>query len=347
MFAVERLQTGPESAVLLSWIWIALFLLVELREKYSAKKIALLTADLIVIGFLQITALGVIVGVMAILGILAKKEQIPMTSYLRALLVLMLGLAAGNIAERMVLYGFASGMDVTVSSSLEVLLDDLADGWSQGFLTGVLEGIAGKLYSLMAGTLLLICPGIWALLKKCREMKKGRIEKEDPFFGGVLLIFVFQLLIAVLTANASGISGSILSLDYMTVIAGPVLLVGAMQLKKSAVWDKELLGYLLALCLSSFVTASIFNGNAVDIAEPGKYRIFICIDFKRAQSYRRDLFAGMCSFAGWDCSVYLSAGRVQAANADSRDQDSGNAWPGSCFSWRGILDPETGGAGLV
>ena len=266
VFAVERLQTGPESAVLLL-IWIALFLLVELREKYSAKKIALLTADLIVIGFLQITALGVIVGVMAILGILAKKGQIPMTSYLRALLVLMLGLAAGNIAERMVLYGFASGMDVTVSSSLEVLLDDLADGWSQGFLTGVLEGIAGKLYSLMAGTLLLICPGIWALLKKCREMKKGRIEKEDPFFGGVLLIFVFQLLIAVLTANASGISGSILSLDYMTVIAGPVLLVGAMQLKKSAVWDKELLGYLLALCLSSFVTASIFNGNAVDIAE--------------------------------------------------------------------------------
>lgn len=258
VLAVERLQTGPESAVMLL-TWAAILFVSELKEHYSARWLILLSMDLILIGFLQISALGIITGVMVVLGFMAKKDQIPMTSYLRALLALLLGLAAGNIAERIVLYGFASDMDVTVTSSLEVLFSQIAAGWTNGYVTGLLENLAGKLYSLITVTFLLICPGLWVLCKKGRVLLTG--EKRNLQVSEMIEIvigvsFLLQLVLSALTANASGNGTDLVSLSGISVSAVPVLMIGVIDLKKNANWERELLGWLLAACICTFIAAS-------------------------------------------------------------------------------------------
>ncbi|MCD7956943.1 MAG: hypothetical protein LUG93_14590 [Lachnospiraceae bacterium] len=170
----SRTYTGPEAAVLFL-TWISLYLLAAIwkaprrfrRRLYWRLHLVLLAACMILIGFLQITSLGVILAVTALLAYYVKKDKIEENSFLLFMLAVLLGLAAGNIAERVFLYRFSADLDiVTVRSSLEVLLDALGELQETDYLYSLFNALTGKLYSLLIASFLFLCPALWFLCRK-------------------------------------------------------------------------------------------------------------------------------------------------------------------------------------
>ncbi len=85
--------------------------------------------------------------------------------WLKLVLAVLLGVAAGNITERFVLHGFitASGLEVVPASSLEVYLDGLRAGWENGYLSGFFLALFGKTYVVLVNSLLIAEVYLWGL----------------------------------------------------------------------------------------------------------------------------------------------------------------------------------------
>ncbi|MCC8067151.1 MAG: hypothetical protein LIO94_08640, partial [Clostridiales bacterium] len=265
--ALSRTYTGPEMAVLLL-TWFSVYLLTLLWERYRRSALILLTVSLCLIGFLQITALGMIIAIAVMLGFFVKKGKMEETSFLYCILALLLGLAAGNIAERVVISMFSKEMDITTaSSSLEVFFDGISTGWENGYLYGLLSAITGKLYSVLAGTFLLACPALWNLCKCIgkQRMKKGDTDESDKsaeldksgcFLPDALTgIFLIQLLFISIYDHSKGLDSGFLSLSGLEMVLSILVLIGLVQLKNEKDWEKTLCGYLLLFCVCTFATA--------------------------------------------------------------------------------------------
>lgn len=331
VLAASRSFTGPEMLLVLL-VWISLYLLLSLREKYSTGKLAALAGCMILAGFLQIAFLGVIVAVVILLGIYLKEKKIEETSFLYFCLAVLVGLALGNIAERSFLYSFAEDMNLTVKSSLELFLDGIMAGWENNYFLGIFRGLCGKLFALMTGSFLLLAPGIWHCVKglflsqstkqdrkrqvfcpevfqilaigllaialyenfrsttavlssvnyveaalllllapaiwRCvkelflterTEQDKGR----QIFCPEIFLIFAIELLVIVLYDNSRSTATALTSVNYVETVLPPMILLGAVQIKKSTCWEKELTGYLLTLCICAFVTANLYQTQGI------------------------------------------------------------------------------------
>ncbi|HIR14262.1 MAG TPA: hypothetical protein IAB31_10120 [Candidatus Choladousia intestinavium] len=261
--AASRSFTGPEMLLALL-VWLSLYLLLSIKENCTSGKLAGLAACMILGGFLQIAFLGVILAAVILLGIYVKKKRVAETSFLYFCLAVLLGLALGNIAERVFLYSFAKDMDITVTSSLELFLDSLMTGWENNYLLGVFRGLCGKLYALLAGSFLLLAPGLWHCIKGLfpgRDTKAAR--KRQIFCPEVFLFFALELLVIVLYDNSRSTAVALISVNYVEVALPPMLLLGAVQIRRTACWVKELTGYLLTLCVCALVTANLYQTQGI------------------------------------------------------------------------------------
>lgn len=261
--AASRSFTGPEMLLALL-VWLSLYLLLSIKENCTRGKLAALAACMILGGFLQIAFLGVILAAVILLGIYVKKKRVAETSFLYFCLAVLLGLALGNIAERVFLYSFAKNMDITVTSSLELFLDSLMNGWENNYLLGVFRGLCGKLHALLAGSFLLLAPGLWHCIKGLfpgRDTKAAR--KRQIFCPEMFLFFALELLVIVLYDNSRSTAVALTSVNYVEVALPPMLLLGAVQIRRTACWVKELTGYLLTLCVCALVTANLYQTQGI------------------------------------------------------------------------------------
>ncbi len=263
----SRSYTGPETAVLLL-TWISIYLLSSLWEKADTRDLVLLTLCMILIGFLEISALGLILGIVILLAFYVKEKKLTENAFLSFVLALLLGLAAGNIAERIVLTSFAEDLGIAgsaVLSSLEVFLSGIGSFMESGFLVKFCSTFMGKLYSVLIASFLLICPALWRFIRKI--IKKDAASEENSDSSNPALpactvtgLFLIQFLFMCFYDVSLGLEEGMLSLSGLEMILPAVILIGMMDLKKAKNWETQLPAYLLLLCICTFSAAASLNG---------------------------------------------------------------------------------------
>ena len=123
---------------------------------------------------------------------------------------------------------------------------------------------AGKLHALMAGSFLLLAPGLWYCIRGLFPARGTEGEKKRRIFcPEIFLIFALQLLFVILYDNSRSAAVALSSVSYIETVLPPMLLLGAVQLRRSACWVKELTGYLLAFCLCALVTANLYQTQGI------------------------------------------------------------------------------------
>lgn len=259
VFANSRFYTGPEM-ILFFLMWMSVYCLIVLSEKYCRRIIFLLTGCMILIGFFDIAYIGVLAAVLALLGVLVKRGKVDETTFLSVVLALLIGLALGNISERFVLAAFCKGKDIIYTSSLEVFLERISKGWENNYVSGVIRGIVGKLYASLVGSFLLICPALWESVKRILKRRKP-----DVFCmtDGLLLIALVQMVVIALYDNSRAVQNGFTSLDRVSLVLLPVILTGIVRLKESVNWAAEMAGYVLLFCVCTFMTASWYQTSNV------------------------------------------------------------------------------------
>ncbi len=274
---ISKTYTGPELAVLFL-TWVSIYLLASLWKEARTGRLVLLAVCLIVIGFLQVTALGVVLAVTILLGFYVKERRLEGSTFLFFALAVLLGLAAGNIAERIVLSAFAEGRDITsVQSSLEVLINGMLSVPETGFFSGLLAVLSGKLYNVLVSSFLLACPALWYFGKTILLRKKKRIQKSLPVLG-VSGIFVVQFFWISLYDRSLGIARGMFSLSGLEMVLPPLILVGIVEIKRSRSWQRQLPGYLILLCVCTFVAAvNMQTGNRTISAMQGASNGFLML----------------------------------------------------------------------
>lgn len=259
----EKLFTGP-GMITMFLTWSCLYLLTGVWQGGGRRFRAALAGCLILIGFFQISLLGVILGFLAALGLAVCQKKLDETSFLGVVLAVLLGLAAGNVAERVVLYRFAKDLDITVLSSLEVLFNGIRAGWEKDYLAGLFEGLTGKLYSMMINTAMLILPGILYLIQMAVRWKKGSGKDEkEGIFAGFLFVFVLQTLFVVLYDHSRSLGVGLTSLQGLAPVLIPAAVIGMIQMAENKTTAEELAVCLLILCGCTFVTANAYQTAGV------------------------------------------------------------------------------------
>ncbi len=260
---IDKTFTGPEMSVLLL-MWISIYLLASIWEEMRTWKVAGLAACMIFIGFLQITALGVILAVIILLGFYVRRQRLSGTAFVGFMLAVLLGIAAGNVGERIFLSAFTKDLDLgTVASSMEVLFSGITAFEETGWFTGLFTTIAGKLFSVLIGTFLLACPAIWQLGRALFSKKKDKEEVSLPVLG-ITGIFVFQFLFMCLYDNSLGISKGMLSLSGLEIVLPILMLAGIVRIKNLKEWDRQLPAYLLLLCVCTFAAGAAMQAQKID-----------------------------------------------------------------------------------
>lgn len=252
VYGVQRSITGPEMIVQFL-LWCVFYLLLDLQEQYKKQKLIILTVCLILAGFFQIATLGIILAVLVILGGFVRKKRLEETSFLSCCLAILIGLAVGNIAERVVLYSFASDLDIVVKSSLEVLLDGFMAGWENGYLAGWFTAVIGKVYSVAIGSCMLIFPVLWYFIKKISK----RLYSEPAVW--MIGIFVVQMLAVALFDNSLSPYAGYMSLTYLEPVFPVVIVTGVVLLKNGTREYCTELGYMLIMCLCTFMVGNTFT----------------------------------------------------------------------------------------
>lgn len=264
IFTTAKVLTGP-TMISMFLVWLLVYLLVELCGQYEKMTLIWLAVCVILLCFFQISLLGIALGVIITLFFLVKEKKVAENGFLFFVLAVLIGLGVGNISERAVIYTFVSDSDTVVSSSLEVLLDGIGAGWGNGYLYGIWNAMVGKLYSAMVGSFLLICPGIWFLIKKVMEWKKGvGTGKKDFVCCGIFFLLCVQFIWISLYDNAQDPGTGLCSLSALLPVLAPVILLGIIQVKQSEYWTKELMGYLFSLCICTFLTANVYQAEEID-----------------------------------------------------------------------------------
>ncbi len=264
---VARSYTGPEMAVLLL-IWISIYLLAFIWERENTGDLILLSICMILIGFLEITALGLILGVVIILAYFVRKKKLGEESFLAFALALLLGLAAGNIAERIMISAFAKTLGIAgsaVLSSLEVFFAGIGSFMESGYLVKLCSTFMGKLYSVLIASFLLICPALWQFFKAV--IKKDKVSEEtsessDQAFPVCMVtgLFLIQFLFMCLYDVSLGLEEGMLSLSGLEMLLPSVILVGMVEIKRVKNWEAQLPAYLLLLCICTFAATSSLQG---------------------------------------------------------------------------------------
>lgn len=249
--------TGPKMIVLFL-VWLSVYSMAGLYESYQSKRIILLAACLVLIPFFQIGLIGFDLALIVCLAFLVGRKKLDETVFLKLVLTVLIGVAIGNVIERFVLHGFimASGLEVVPASSLEVYLDGLRAGWENGYLSGFFLALFGKTYVVLVNSLLIAGPAVWYFIKK-RSWKL--CEKTDVIF----YVFLFQIIFTALFDHSRSISVGLTSLSGIDVCVPLLVLVGIVYIRHTADWSKEMIGYLLATCVTAIVTADVYQKNNV------------------------------------------------------------------------------------
>lgn len=249
--------TGPKMIVLFL-VWLSFYCFVQLYQQYCSGRMVVLAVCLILLPFFQIGLLGFDIAVIVCLGILVERKKPDETVWLKLMLAVLIGIAAGNVAERFVLHGFAeaAGLDLVPLSSLEVYLDGLRTGWENGSFSGLFSALVGKAYVLLVNSLLLVCPAVWILIKK----RGWKLQESVDF---IFYVFLFQFILTALFDNSRSVSVGLTSLSGVEVCVPLLVLIGIVYVKYAADWSKELIAYLLVTCLTAIMTAGVYQKNGV------------------------------------------------------------------------------------
>lgn len=264
VLGAERYFTGP-GLMALFLIWVSLYLLLGLQERYEGGRAAALAVCIILLPFLEAGLLGAAAALTVTAAVLIRRRAAQETSFLKFLLAVLIGLAAGNIVERVILSHFCAGTDIVWTSSLEVLFAGIGEGWKNGYLIGLFNGIAGKLYAAITASFFFVCPGVLFLTQNIyRQYKQKRSCAKETVLDGVFCIFLFQLLVISLYDNSRSAGMGLASLEHLGLVLSPVILIGMIYLKNSLHWEREMTGYLLLLCVCTFAVVTVYQANEVE-----------------------------------------------------------------------------------
>ncbi len=284
VFTYARSCMGPDMAVLLL-TWCSIYLLAVLWESYRRRTLILLSTCLIAIGFLQISALGMIAGVLIVMAFYLRKRRISETAFLTFLLTVFIGIAVGNITERVFLGRYSANMNLSASrTSLEVLFASIGSVRTADYFVILFSALMGKFCTVMFSTFLLICPGLWSgfqsfftYTKRQRthffstqdkkvigNLETAQIseEKKDLQYcvvGLLLAQFVFICLYD--CSQEAGVR--VLSVSGLYMVISPMILMGIAAFRERKSWKKELQWSLLFLALCAVVSANVLNSAGV------------------------------------------------------------------------------------
>ena len=186
------------------------------------------------------------------------------TSFLYFCLAILLGLAAGNIAERAFLASFcqrAGGYGEVFSGAFSGrpygrLGEQLRSGNFPGPLRETSGPVRGKLSASLSRPLV-----------RCEESLREDLPQGESrwAFPGAenFLIFMTELFLVILYDNSRSTAVALTSVNYIETVLPPMLLLGAVQIRRSVCWVKELSGYLLTLCLCALVTANLYQTQGI------------------------------------------------------------------------------------
>lgn len=260
----STLYSGPGAFVMfLCWMSILIVLLFE--KQCQKKYLWMLAFCLILIGFLQISAIGILIGFAVLPGMILRKKQRDETPFFTFLLVLFLGLSAGIFTERVVLNAFAENTDLVVYTSFQVFLSGISTGWKNGTFFGLFTAVVGKFCIVLTESCLLICPALWSFCRNIRIRDKQDSSVDARFINIGILNFIVQLLLIALYENSYHSSEQLLSVSDMEMTISFAVLIGVVCLKKSQKSVREILGYLVFYGIVVFFAAEIFQQAASEL----------------------------------------------------------------------------------
>lgn len=270
VFLVGRIFVRPDMMVMFL-IWVIMYLLTDLWESSPchAGQLAVISICLILISFLNIAFLGVIVSVVLTLIVFVKKEKVSVDSYLVFLLVLLLGMVAGNVIERIVQYFFFKDKECIPNSSFFVLINCIEAGWEKGRFLELLRKMIEKLYIVMVGSFMIILPGVWFAVKKVWTIfRRARCDSSkthvvDIICLNVFFMFFFQIVLTSLCDNSGDVADWFGTLRNFDIVLPVFVLFGLLRIKNRIIDYKEMMGYFLFLCGCTYIVANISRVNSV------------------------------------------------------------------------------------
>lgn len=263
IFAVERVFTHPVM-IEIFLIWLSFYLMTELWDSFSCGKMISLAISLILIAFFNIVLIGVVCAVVLTLFFFMKKKKMDEISFSRFFLIVLVGVVAGNIIERIVLYFFFKSQELIPISSLDALLNCIKSRWNNGQVIELLKAVIGKMFAVITGSFWVICPGLYfAIKKEISARNTSQTNILDMVCKCVLMMFLIQIIIGSLCDNSGKKEIWWLSLRNIEVVLPPLLLLGLIEIKSGGINSKKLIGCLLFFCVCAYVTVSVFQKSGI------------------------------------------------------------------------------------
>lgn len=262
VFSIAVFYTGPE-IIELFLIWCSIFFLRQIWENGEKRNLALFILSLILLSFMQIEMLGAVLMFACLLWAFVKMQKVSETAFLKCILVLIIGVVVGDIIERIVLYGFVSNQDITVHSSLEIFVDRIKKGWENGYITGILTAIVGKIYIVILLSCLLIFPAIRSFCRDIYYFRKEDKHTNQFFNNGIILVCIVQVLFVAVYDNGRNVNVGFLSITGIATVLSPILVIGIIYLKKNLNWLKTLFWGIMIWAISALITGNVLRENSV------------------------------------------------------------------------------------
>lgn len=258
--SISMFYSEPDMLVMFL-IWCSIYLLHRIWTAGRTRDLILSIVCLLVMAFLQIEMLGVVIGVVALLWLFVRKEKITEITFLKCVLVFLLGIIAEDIIERIVLWRFAAGMDITVRSSLEVVLDNVKSGVGNGNLAGTLFA---KIYILSLTGMFLIYPASIKFIQDVYYAIKQKKNTERMFQNAIITVFFIQVIFIAMFDSSRYIGTGYFSVNGLLTVASPLLLIGIFELKCWKNWISLVLGSFLITGICTYKVADIFEKNKIN-----------------------------------------------------------------------------------
>lgn len=194
-------------------------------------------ASAVLLSYLYMVHLRMIVIVIAfvmVLIVLLFTKKIKWSDALLFLVIMAIGLGAGEILRGQVTQALYTNKDLAEGNSYAAQVDKVASAFSLEGIQNFLMSILGKIYYLGSASFLLFYWGVWFLIKKLKDyvlcLKERRGQQQESAYLFLMLSFLGLLAISAITMMDFGRIDILMYGRYIEFMNGPILVCGLYEL---------------------------------------------------------------------------------------------------------------------
>lgn len=242
VFIMGRFTSGPE-IMLLAILWLIIYIMADIVQHYSLKKVIILELLLFCSVALHIAMIGVCIAVIFFFLQLLKYNKIELNKFIGIVTFIVFGLIINNFIDQIFVNYIFKDSNLIYWTSFGVFVNGLITGWNENSIINILFSVLGKIFSLSVSTFLLIIPGIHFLIKHCFKKKAVFAKDKDVqiIYLGIFFVFLIPLILVSVFYLSLDASQSITNIRFLQIFAAPLVLCGIMQIKNTQYKLRELL----------------------------------------------------------------------------------------------------------